>query len=148
MSELLACEKKILSLVNFRDRSVSEIRSRLSKADFSPDIIEEAIVRCIQLNLLDDKRFAEQLLYSRLSQNKGKQLIKGEFEEHELFDYSYLLDSLDYDGECQRAFSYLRKHPSRSKNPRNACYAKLLRVGFTSEVSSFACKKYFSESNC
>lgn len=49
---------KALHFLAFRARSVSEVRTRLQRDDYPPTIIEEVILRLLELRYLDDGAFA------------------------------------------------------------------------------------------
>ena len=47
-----------LRLLTGRDRSCAELRKRLKDRDFSAEVIDETINRCLNYGYLDDQRFA------------------------------------------------------------------------------------------
>ncbi len=49
-----------LRLLTHRSRSVAEMRSRLTRKDFSTEVVEDEIDRLIGSGLLDDRRFAKE----------------------------------------------------------------------------------------
>ena len=55
-----------LTFLGARDRSVQEMRERLQKNRFSPEVIDEAIADLRRLNLLDDRTFTRRWVESRL----------------------------------------------------------------------------------
>lgn len=55
-----------LTFLGARDRSLQEMRERLRKNRFSPEVIDETIADFRRLNLLDDRIFARRWVESRL----------------------------------------------------------------------------------
>ena len=54
-----------LRLINYRDRSKSEIRKRLIGSEFPEDIVEEVIDQLSRAGLLDDEKFSRDWVKSR-----------------------------------------------------------------------------------
>lgn len=69
--ELREAFKKIERLVKVRDRSVLEVRNRLHRDGFVADVVDAAIDRALSVGYLDDARFADVLVRSRLRSGKG-----------------------------------------------------------------------------
>lgn len=145
-SESSAVFKKIQRLVAVRDRSINEIENRLIKEDFSPDEIDNAIKKALRCNVLNDERFADTLIRSRLSQGRGVDGIKRELAEHCIDSsiYEPLFDEyLDlYPSEFSRALNALMRKPPRAKNKQQAAYSKLMRIGFSSAIASAAAREW------
>lgn len=141
--------KKIVSLVNHADRSEKSIRDRLSRDGFNEDDIDTAIKKALDYGFIDDMRFAEVLVRSRVSQSKGSDGIARELAENgidatdvEGWPYEF---GLSYDEELDRALAYLRRKPPRSKNLREGAYRKLAQRGFPSSIASSAARMYIEE---
>ncbi len=140
--ELDAAFKKILMLVNIRDRSVKQIEERLRKEGYPDGTIKEAVDRAISCKILDDLRFAEALIRSRINQGKGsagiERELKGEgIDIDTVPGWPYEFD-VSYDQEYDRALNLLMRKPTRAKNKRHAAYRKLVQAGFSSRVASDA----------
>lgn len=54
-----------LRFLEARSRSVAEVRTRLTRAGYRPELVESAITRLIDLGMLDDAAFAAQWVESR-----------------------------------------------------------------------------------
>jgi SOS response regulatory protein OraA/RecX len=54
-----------LRFLEARSRSVAEVRTRLTRAGYRPELIEAAVVRLIDIGMLDDAAFARQWVESR-----------------------------------------------------------------------------------
>lgn len=53
-----AAREAALRLLAYRDRTVQEMRDRLSRKGFAADIVESVLQRLLENGLLDDERFA------------------------------------------------------------------------------------------
>ena len=74
--------KKIERLVKVRDRSVAEVTMRLEKDSYSSECIHSAVQRALRCGYLDDVRFADVLIRSRLRARKGLAGIVSELKRH------------------------------------------------------------------
>ena len=138
--------KKIERLVAVRDRSVSEVTKRLKQDDFSSAVIDEAIDRALRCNYLDDHRFADILIRSRLSAGRGVEGIKRELQDHQidLVSCEALFDEYQalYPSEFTRALDALMKKPPRAKNKQQAAFSKLMRMGYSSAIAAAAARQW------
>jgi len=60
-----------LRLLTKRDRSETELRSKLAQFGFSVSAIDAAIARCRELNYLNDERYARERARSLLRNGRG-----------------------------------------------------------------------------
>lgn len=131
---------KIERLLMTRDRSVHEIEQRLKKDGFSPRVITAVVARCVDSGLLDDARFADTLIYSRLNAGKGVAGIARDLRNKygidpstiEGFPDAYLQDA---PSQYDAALALLQRKPPRAKNQLQAAYAKLIRNGYDSAIA-------------
>ncbi|MBR0406127.1 MAG: regulatory protein RecX [Eggerthellaceae bacterium] len=139
--------KKILALVNASDKSERMIRDRLSRLDFSESAVESAIARAKECGFIDDIRYGDVLVRSRISQGKGSAGIERELYENDIDPYDipgYPEEfGIDPDSEFDRALSLLERKPPRSKKAREAAYRKLIQKGYPSSVASSAARVWF-----
>lgn len=56
--ELLRAKKKALSLLNYSDRTEWELMDKLTKADFSEEVVNEALEYVKSFHYIDDERYA------------------------------------------------------------------------------------------
>ena len=136
--------RKIVDLVNVSDRSEKALRDRLARHGYAGPAIDEAIERARSYGFVDDARFAEILIRSRISQQKGSAGIERELIGHgidpNLVEGWPKAFSVDYETELERALRLLEARPPHSKNPRNAAYRKLAQRGFPTSVASSAAR--------
>ena len=140
--------KKVERLVKVRDRSVCETRKRLEDAGFSEESVDCAIDRALEVGYLDDKRFADVLVRSRLRAGKGLSGIIRELRNHAIDPFE-LLDDFpeEYLSRVPRqedaAFALLCRKPPHAKNAKQAAYAKLVRSGYSASVAAEATKRWW-----
>lgn len=139
--------KKILRLVNVRERCTSELQERLMKESFSETAIEEALSRAVACGLVDDLRFAEALIRTRVRAGKGRQGIETELKRFSLeasevagWPEEFLGSEED---ELARALDFLKRRPPTAKNKREAAYRKLATRGYRSDTASAAARLWF-----
>lgn len=134
---------RIVRWTSNRFRSEADLRKRLLREGYTLEQIDEAIERAQRCLLIDDERFADVLVRSRVRAGKGKVGIESELRKEGIDPFSlpgwpedYFSD--DDESELDRAVSFLDKHPTRSKNPRQAAYRKLLGKGYSSSIAGAA----------
>lgn len=142
---------RLLRTVSNRDRSELDVRRRLFDAGFSEGDVDRAVERARSAGILDDLRFADTLIRSRVSQGRGRAGI-----ERELADQGIDIESVpgwpdeyldDGRSEFERALSLLERKPPTAKNKREAAYRKLVGKGFSGSVASEAARAFaFSQS--
>ena len=140
--------KKILRWVKVRDRSVKETRTRLLRDGFGNAAVEAAIEKAIDYRFLDDARFADTLIRSRLNQGKGLDGAVRELQRHGIsahallpgFPEEYLADRPSQEDS---AFAFLCRKPPHAKNARQAAYAKLVRAGYPMALSAEVANRWF-----
>ena len=136
--------RKIVALVNASDKSELAIRARLSRDGFDEREIEEAVERAKRYGLIDDARFADVLIRSRISQGRGSCGIERELKSNGIdiyavpgWPYDY---PVDHEAELQRALGLLERRPPRSKNAREGAYRKLVGKGYSSSIATTAAR--------
>lgn len=130
---------KVERLLVIRDRSTQEIRKRLLREQYPEQVVDALIERCLECGLLDDMRFAETLIRSKLRVGKGivgitYDLRSYGIDEKQISGYPerFLADAPD---QFEMAKTFLESHPPTAKNKRQAAYAKLIRKGFSSDIA-------------
>ena len=95
--KLLACRKKALSLLKYRDRTEWELVTRLEDQEFTEEEIEDAVAYVRSFHYIDDlryaKRFAEMHSESRsvkrIRQDLQKKHISAEYIELALEEIAF-----------------------------------------------------------
>lgn len=143
--------KRIERLVKIRDRSIKEVRKRLLRDGVNEDALNQALERACRCGYLDDMRFADVLIRSRLRAGKGLVGIVRELKEHDIdpesipdFPHGYLER---VPSQSDAAFALLCRKPPRAKNGKQAAYAKLIRAGYPSSIASEATRKWYDLQN-
>ena len=135
-----AAFRKVVSLVNASDKSEKAIRERLSSSGFDESEIDEAVQKAKEYGFINDVRFADVLIRSRISQGKGIAGIERELRSHDIEPSTMdgWPESYDFDSrsEEQRALDLLSRKPPRSKNIREGAYRKLIQHGYSSSTAS------------
>ncbi len=137
---------RIIRLSSVRDRCQSELHERLLKEDYRSADIEEALSRAVRCGLVDDLRFADMLVRSRISSGKGAASISRELERRGIDPF--LLEGwpeaygCDRDAQIDRAVSFLSRKPPHGNNLRSAAYRKLAAKGYSQEVSTVAARTW------
>ena len=143
--------QKIVRLIGVRERCAQELRLRLKRDGFCEQATEASIERACECGLIDDLRFAEVYIRSKLSQGKG---IDGIVRDLRQFNINIddvegwpdrFIEQIDNKSELDRAVEVLRHRPSHSKNPMRSAYQKLISRGFSSSVAQSAAHIYVQE---
>ena len=142
---------KIKTLACRREHSQRSLRKRLSREDYSDEVIASAIERAVRCGLISDARFAEVLVRSRISQGKGLPGIARELNDEGIdpFSVSQYVDAVNgsIPNEVDRAIEVISKRPPHSKHPRESAYRKLVSKGYSSSVASSASRIWFESAS-
>ena len=143
---------KIERLVKVRDRSVIEVRNRLHRDGFSSYAVDAAIERALSVGYLDDTRFADVLVRSRLRSGKGMSGILRELRTHGIDPFEQLEGFPDdyaknAPSQLDAAIALLCRKPLQSKNKKRAAYAKLIRSGYSADIAAEATNKWYERKN-
>ena len=140
---------KIQRLSCVRERCQSELGLRLEREGFSSEDVNRAIERAVACGLVDDMRYADVLIRSRLAQGKGRQGIEAELSRVgiDVFlvpGWPEEFFSQEDNSEFDRALNLLRRNPPRAKNIRAAAFRKLISKGYSQEIA-FEAARCFDE---
>lgn len=144
LSDPNAALKKIVALVNASDKSELAIRQRLNKEGFHEVAIEQSVEDAKRYGFIDDNRYAQVLIRSRISQCKGSAGIIRELSENgidalDVPGWPYDFD-ITHEDEVNRALDLLQRKPPHSKNKREGAYRRLMQKGYPSSVASTAAR--------
>ena len=118
---------------------------------FSEEDAAAAVARAVACGLVDDRRYADVLVRSRLAQGKGRRGIAAELAELgiDAEGVAALAEGGQGDGddagELARALAVLDRRPPRAKNLRDAAYRRLVQKGYGSSVASSAARRWRCE---
>ncbi len=73
------CRDDAFRLLSYRARSEKELRERLDKKGYSPEVVEKVIARLRELGIVDDEKLAREYVEARIAVgHKGKFRVKQE----------------------------------------------------------------------
>jgi regulatory protein len=139
-----------------RQRSIGEVRRRLTRVGYREDLVEGAIARLVELEMLDDAAFSRTWIESRdRARPRGERALRRELAlkgiQREVVDESMgerVEQSPDAEAEAaarlleRNARSLARVPDARARRQR--AYALLARNGFSSEVATAATRNLVS----
>ena len=135
--------RKVERLACGREQASEALRRRLAREGFSDEAVGAAIERAVSCGLVDDRRYADVLVRSRLSQGRGRSGIAAELaglgiDPGEV--ESFAEAGTDEGGEIERALAVLDRKPPRARNRRDAAFRRLVQKGFGSGIASSAAR--------
>ena len=126
--------------LNTRERTVAEVRRKLSDAGVEPDAVEPAIAELREQSYLDDARFARLFVQDkRQLEGWGNERVEEGLRRRGI-DRELISAALtDEDGgELERALDVLRRrfpHPPRTRRDRDRALGVILRKGYDAELA-------------
>lgn len=138
--------QKILKLASVKERSSNQLRARLERDGFQAEAIESALERAERNGVVDDARYADFYVRSRLCSGKGLAGITRDLERLDIDPacvpsfQEHLEDG--YASEEDRAFSFLQRKPPHSKNQREGAFRKLVGQGYSTQVASSVARRW------
>ena len=137
-----------------RQRSIGEVRRRLTRVGYRPDLVEGAIARLVELEMLDDAAFSRSWIESRdRARPRGERALRRELAikgiEREVVDET-MEERIDLapDAEAEAAARLLERNAralARVPDPRarrQRAWVLLARNGFSSEVATAATRQF------
>lgn len=138
---------KIVQLCAVRERSLHELDQRLHTLGYEPAAIEEALAKAQRLGIVDDARFTDLFIRSRLASGHGERSVERDLLKHGIFarDLEGWPEAYGIDDASQldAALALLQSHPPRSKQVWNAAYRKLIGRGYQAGVASRAVRIWY-----
>lgn len=149
IEDLRRARNAIFRLLKVRLRSEQEIRERLERKQFCEDIIEKTIQYFKEIELIDDRQFAQKWISSRLLKPFGMNRIRYELKTKGIQDeiiQQELKNIKDDYPEEEIVLNLVKKQAARHKNIepnklKSRIYGYLARKGFRSEIILKALKK-------
>ena len=131
------CYIAALRILNYRFNSEHELRRKLAAKDFDDESIDAAIARLRDEKWLDDARFAEAFVRTRMRKRVGRLRIRRELIAAGVDDETAagaLRNNRDDEGEREAALAVARKRAARldlsSPQDRQKLTAYLLKQGY------------------
>ncbi|HET7181987.1 MAG TPA: regulatory protein RecX [Candidatus Limnocylindrales bacterium] len=136
-----------LRFLEARQRSTVEVRTRLNRAGYRPDLVEGCIGRLTELGMLDDGAFARAWVESRdRARPRGERALRTELRmkgiDRDVIDETIVGREIERpEADALAAQRLLERHAStlaRVVDPRarrQRAYALLARSGFDSETA-------------
>ena len=133
-----------------RQRSIGEVRRRLTRVGYREELVEGAIARLVELGMLDDAAFSRTWIESRdRARPRGERALRRELAvkgiDREVVDETMgERDAESPDAEADAAARLLERNAralARVPDPharRQRAYGLLVRNGFSSEVATAA----------
>lgn len=136
--QLREARKRTERLINVRDRSSAELRSRLNKAGFTDTVVEVEVNAALSMGLVDDERFVRLYVEGKKKSGWGRNRIEAgikrygiELKHCEGYPESFFTE----EDELRRAQESLRRFRSVAKDQWGAQYRRLVSRGFTAETA-------------
>lgn len=144
---------RALRLLSYRSRSVSEMRDRLTRAGFVPDLVEGEIARLLRVDLLNDDRFAVEFAHDATEvRRQGRRVVamglvrKGVDAD----TVEAITASLTSEAEEARALGLAQRRAPRLRDlDSRVAYGRLsgflLRRGFDGDVVREVCRAVLTD---
>lgn len=131
--ELPLAKERALQLLGYRERSAHELRTKLRDSGFPTDVAEAVVARYVEVELVDDERFASAWTRSRRSSGFGDRRIRRELTEKGVDPVlaDAVLESEEADSEVDRAIDSLRGRTPRDRADSQRLIKRLLTRGFS-----------------
>ena len=141
-----------------RQRSIGEVRRRLTRVGYQPELVEGAIARLIELGMLDDQAFARTWIESRdRARPRGERALRRELAvkgiDREVVDATIgEREAASPDADADAARGLLQRNArALARVPdlrarRQRAYALLARNGFDTETAAAASRAFADES--
>ncbi|WP_035425407.1 regulatory protein RecX [Atopobium fossor] len=139
---------RLTKMIDRRDYSVKEASDKLRLDGYSQKSIEHAIARAVECNFLNDQRFADIFIRSKIYMGWGKLRI-----ERELLCKGIEANHVDgwpekffeEQSEADRAYDFICTKFIPEKNAYQKFMRKLVSRGFSYKASSDAVKRYLQD---
>jgi regulatory protein len=127
-------------LLSYKARTANELKQRLARKGFSPDIISHTLQRLAELKMVDDAGFARRFAEDRITiGHKGKWRVRGELLKRGVDRQQIDAAMADAPDETAAAKEVAARYASRNRRLEPAIlkrrlYAFLARRGFSPDT--------------
>jgi len=129
---------RALRLLGYREHSAAELRRKLQDNGYPRDLAEAITQRYVDVELVDDSRFASSWTRSRVSAGYGSRRIRQELAQRgidpELIDDA-IADAFDPDDEVELARRALGSRTAADRAGRDKLVRRLVGRGFSLAVA-------------
>lgn len=143
-----AAHARIQSLMQARERCSSTVRDRLISEGFSPEQSQESVYWAQRLGLIDDARFADSFINTKIRAGWGRARIERELASYDIDPYTLVPDYPDafFDAEVEyaRASRALVSKAVPARNPVEKLARFLVNRGFSYHVAFSAARERVS----
>jgi SOS response regulatory protein OraA/RecX len=137
--ELPLAKDRALMLLGYREHSQFELAKKLRECGYPRDIAEAVVKRFVEVQLVDDARFAASWVRSRRSARYGTRRIKQELDRKGISEDVVLAaleeESPDGDDELARAQAALGARVAEDRKGRDKLVRRLVGRGFSLGVA-------------
>jgi len=146
--------KRILRILRASDQAKSNIRAKLARVGYSQGSIDKAIDQACLYGLINDERYAELYVRSKLKAGKGRQGIIADLAKLHISqdilndDTKVMLFKAEEDDELTRAVNLLNRKPCHSKHIQNSAFSKLVRNGYSVQIARLAAREWVEQNAC
>lgn len=140
--EAFEAYKKIQRLASVSERSTKALRERLAKDGYAPEAVDEAVGRAVSYGIVDDRRYAEAYVRTKLRAGKGRRSIEAELRDLGIDPDEISEWRESEDDEVSRALEILERRPPTAKNKRDAAYRRLISKGYSSAAAQSAARMW------
>ncbi len=146
--DLKACWSRLLNMVKRREYSAHDIHMKLQSKGFQSKSIDAAIERALIYKFIDDKRFGEVYIRSKIGSGWGRGRIEKELKLKGI-DLDLLsgdiLELLSEENEFKRAYELLKHKKIFSNNIEQKYIRFLVSRGFSYPISYRVTKSYIAD---
>lgn len=138
---------KINSLLAVRERTVKEVKERLSGCGFDQEEVDDAVESALRVGLIDEERYARAFIRGKAHAGWGKLKIVNRLKESGVGDETISSCEDEFnssDAEYESALLALKKREARSSDPYATYMRRLVNKGFSFDLASRVVKDHLS----
>jgi len=129
--EEVQARERALRLLGYRERSPEELRKRLAQDGYPSSIVDPLVERYVELELVDEDRFASMYASTRVSAGLGTRRIRRELQQRGVSDAAAEAAVSDLrEGDLDRAAALLRGRDLGDRAGRERLLRRLISRGF------------------
>ena len=133
------CRKRVEGLINRRDYSTSELTLRLQRDGYPSDVVKSVVERMVEVGVLNDSRYADVFIRSKISSGWGELRIERELSRRgvdvETLD-GWPDSYFDATNEAERAYELASRRRFSGRDPYVKAVRYLIGRGFSYSVAS------------